>query len=112
MQHYLYLFFPDNYGKAGMAALVLQPDAKFDPVSVFKHVTNTLPNYACPRFIRLPEALEHTSTFKQKKTQLLQEAFDPEIVTDPLFFYHPTERKYVPLDKELYMNITKGVIRV
>ena len=95
-----------------MASLVLQPDVKFDPVAVFKHVNNNLPNYACPRFIRLPETLEHTPTFKQKKMKLVQEGFDPEVVKDPLFFYKSTAGQYIPLDTEVYTNIKKGVLRV
>ena len=95
-----------------MAAIILKPGAKFDPTETFKQVTNNLPGYACPRFIRLTESIEHTATFKQKKLRLVQEGFDPQLVTDSLFFYKSSEMQYIPLDKELHTNILNGVVRV
>ncbi|XP_033113801.1 very long-chain acyl-CoA synthetase-like [Anneissia japonica] len=99
-------------GKAGMAAIIMKSQCVINPEKLFHHVTKSLPNYACPRFIRLVTSMEHTCTFKQKKTQLVQEGFDPELVSDPLYFMDDVQQKYVTLDPALYLKITNGGLRL
>ena len=101
-----------HYGKAGMAALLLKPNMTFDPVATFNFVRSRLPDYACPRFLRLPSTLEHTSTFKQTKYKLVQESFDPRLVKDPLFFFDTVRKGYTRLDGEAYQKITSGDLRI
>ncbi|XP_033627951.1 very long-chain acyl-CoA synthetase-like [Asterias rubens] len=103
---------PGHYGKAGMAAILLYPNSTFDPVSTFKYVTSRLPNYACPRFLRLPISLEHTSTFKQTKSRLVQESFDPCLVKDPMFFFDVVKQQYSKLDESAYVKIIRGEVRI
>ncbi|XP_071944025.1 long-chain fatty acid transport protein 2-like [Antedon mediterranea] len=99
-------------GKAGMAAIIMKPQCAIDPERLFHHVTKSLPNYACPRFIRLMTSMEHTCTFKQKKTQLVQEGFDPELISDPLYFMDDLQQRYIRLDPSLYLKITNGGLRL
>ncbi len=78
---------PGVDGKAGMAAISLTPGATFDPVAFAEHVRSGLPGYAVPLFVRLTDHLEHTSTFKNMRTQLRTESFgdtgdDPVYVLD------------------------------
>ncbi|ETE63016.1 Long-chain fatty acid transport protein 3, partial [Ophiophagus hannah] len=49
------------------------------------HVAELLPPYAWPRFLRLQEQLEMTETFKQKRFRLVEEGFDPQRISDPLY---------------------------
>ncbi len=91
---------------------MLYPNTTFDPVSTFKYVTSRLPNYACPRFLRLPNSLEHTSTFKQTKSRLVQESFDPCLVKDPMFFFDVVKQQYSKLDETAYVKITRGEVRI
>lgn len=44
---------PGHEGRAGMAALVLRPPHALDLVQLYAHVSENLPPYAWPRFLRL-----------------------------------------------------------
>lgn len=61
---------PGCDGKAGMAAIVLADSETFDGAVLADHVRSELPAYARPLFVRVVEALEHTSTFKSRKVEL------------------------------------------
>ena len=74
---------PGADGKAGMAALVTE--AWFDLAAFRTHVSERLPAYARPLFVRLRGALDRTSTFKANKQQLQLDGFDPEKTDDPVF---------------------------
>ncbi|XP_071848393.1 long-chain fatty acid transport protein 2-like [Apostichopus japonicus] len=103
---------PGNYGKAGMVSIISKPDCTFDPKAFYKHVSEKLPNYAWPRFLRFPDTLEHTSTFKQTKLTLVQEGFDPTLVKDPLFVLDQKAENYIQLDSELYAKIQREELRL
>ncbi|KAG8012733.1 Very long-chain acyl-CoA synthetase, partial [Nibea albiflora] len=77
---------PGLEGRVGMAAVNLSEGQSFDSADVFKHVENLLPAYARPRFIRIRSSLDVTGTFKHVKTKLVEEGFDPNQITDPLYF--------------------------
>ncbi|NWI62208.1 S27A5 synthetase, partial [Todus mexicanus] len=53
-------------------------------------------------------ALEITGTFKQCKSNLVREGFDPALVRDPLFVRHDPKKSYVPLDASTYAAILDG----
>ena len=101
----------DAEGRAGMAALTLTPGKPFDFDGLADHVTRNLAVYARPRVIRILESADITSTFKQVKTRLKQEGFDPGIITDPLYFLDPVSGKYVELTRDLYTAIQSGRVR-
>ena len=97
---------PGYEGKAGMAALV--PGAAFDLDRLHAHVHARLAYFARPLFLRLQKAIDATSTFKQKKIDLVREGFDPAVVADPLFFDDVAAGRYVPLDASLREEILVG----
>ncbi|ETE63506.1 Very long-chain acyl-CoA synthetase, partial [Ophiophagus hannah] len=98
---------PGHEGKIGMAAIRLKEGKSFDGKQLYEHTKNYLPNYAIPHFIRIQEALEITGTFKQCKTQLVKEEFDPITITEPLFFLENSKKSFVPLTLEIYHSITE-----
>jgi len=105
---------PGTDGRAGMAALVA--DEGFDLAGLSAHLAGRLPDYARPLFLRLVDDLEATETFKQKKQGLIEQGFDPGVVTDPLYFADPEtkapeSRTYVRLDRTLFEAITAGQLR-
>ncbi len=97
-------------GRAGMAAVVTGTD--FDLAEFRDHLARCLPAYACPVFIRLSATLDSTETFKQKKQELMRSGFDPQRVTDPLFFREPASGDFRPLDADQYAKLLQGVIRL
>jgi fatty-acyl-CoA synthase len=99
---------PSADGRAGMAALV--PDAAFDFKIFHAHVRTHLPAYARPLFLRVCRSIETTETFKQKRTQLTQDGFDPNKVTDPL--YCDSGAAYEPLEASLFTRIAAGQMRL
>jgi fatty-acyl-CoA synthase len=101
---------PGTDGRAGMAALVIDPT--LDLNALHRHIEQSLPAYARPLFIRLQPFIEATGTFKQKKGDLVAAGFDPATTPDRIFFDHPKQRGYVPLDSRLYGEICGGQIRL
>ena len=102
---------PGCSGRAGMASLVVD-EAQFDPARVREAVHAGLPGYARPLFLRLTRAMEVTGTFKQKKSEAIQEGFDPRTVADTLMFDDPRHEAYVPLSPALHAEIVSGALRL
>src|SRR5579871_254161 len=90
-------------GRAGMTALVVS-DA-FDFQTFTDHLARRLPAYAHPLFIRVSGSLDSTETFKQKKHALARDGFDPDVVSDPLYFRDPKSGKYCRLDAQIFERI-------
>uniref|UniRef100_A0A667WMH1 long-chain-fatty-acid--CoA ligase n=1 Tax=Myripristis murdjan TaxID=586833 RepID=A0A667WMH1_9TELE len=103
---------PGHEGKAGMAAVLLKDGEKFDCIGVFKHLEKFLPAYARPRFIRIQNSLEITGTFKYMKVKLVEEGFDPNKITDPLYFLDEREGKYIPLTQEIFSSVITGKMKL
>lgn len=101
---------PGTEGRAGMAALVVEDG--FDLAAFAQHLAEQLPPYARPAFLRISEALETTSTFKQRKLDLVKEGFDPNAICDPLYVLHPEVNTYVPLGPALFSEIDQERIRL
>ena len=93
-----------------MAALVIEPT--LDLNALHRHIEQSLPSYARPLFLRLQPAIEATGTFKQKKAELVADGFDPATIHDQIFFDHPKQRGYVPLDSRLFGEICSGQLRL
>ena len=98
-------------GRAGMAALVTDPE-RFDLDALHAHVCANLPAYARPLFLRLQNQTDTTGTFKFRKVDLVKEGFDPSAISDPIWFDHPGEGRYVRLTPDLYEAILSGEQRV
>jgi fatty-acyl-CoA synthase len=95
----------DLDGKAGMAALVADPE--FDLAAFAKYVDEHLPSYARPVFLRLQQAIETTGTFKYRKVDLVGDGFDPTRTKDPLYFRDPN-KGYVKITKTVFAKIQAG----
>lgn len=101
---------PGSDGRAGMSAIVVNEG--FDIAGLAAHLAARLPDYARPLFVRISGELDATETFKQKKSQLAREGFDPNEIADPLFMAEPKSGAYVAFDWEAYGKILDGSIRL
>eukprot|EP01041_Mallomonas_annulata_P005136 gene5136-10265_t len=72
---------------------------------------NRIPPYARPVFVRIVRGeLLVTSTFKLCKTDLAKQSFDPyQCIGDKLFLYRIRSHSFIPLSKEIHMNILNGI---
>lgn len=100
---------PGNEGKAGMVA-IYDPENSMDLKELVGKLKKVLPDYAMPRFIRILSELSMTGTFKLKKKELQQEAFDIKKVKDPIYFLN--NDTYVRMTDEHYNNIVQEKIRL
>jgi fatty-acyl-CoA synthase len=94
---------PGAEGRAGMAALAVAPG--FDRDALHATLAERLPAYARPLFLRIVPHFAHTETFKQKKSLLADEGFDPDRIRDPL--YVDRDGRYQPLDREAFARICR-----
>jgi fatty-acyl-CoA synthase len=101
---------PGYDGRAGMAAIVCEHDCNLH--ALYAHLQQQLPDYARPLFLRIRKNLDVTTTFKQKKMELVKQGFDPSLTSDPLFFNDPAKRAFVPLDAALHERLLSGQIRL
>lgn len=101
---------PGADGRAGMAAVVCQKP--LDLHALHTHLTLRLPNYARPLFLRICPEADLTGTLKYSKTDLVKQGFDPHQSPDPLYFNHPVQREFVPLDLPTYSQVVTGAIRL
>lgn len=101
---------PGTDGRAGMSAIVVNEG--FDVAALPVHLSQRLPAYARPVFMRISRELDATETFKQKKGELAREGFDPGAISDPLFMLDPKTGAYVALDAKTYTQINEGTIRL
>lgn len=103
---------PEHEGKVGMASIILKPGQSLDLKSICEHCMAYLPMYSFPRFLRLQENMEVTGTFKQQKFRLVEQGFDPSVILDPLYFLDDSKKSYVPMTKDIYDKITKGLLKL
>ncbi|XP_041918154.1 very long-chain acyl-CoA synthetase isoform X3 [Alosa sapidissima] len=103
---------PGHEGRIGMAAITITKGKELDCKNMFSHVASYLPAYAQPRFIRIQNCVEVTGTFKQMKKTLVEEGFNPTLVTDPLFFLDDKDKSYVPMTEDIFQAIVCGNIKL
>jgi len=96
-------------GRAGMVAIVTGDE--FDLAAFHKHISERLPEYARPIFLRRCSKIEVTGTFKLQKQRLMREAYDPAAATDDLYLNDRAAQAYVPLDLALFERIRNGTVR-
>jgi fatty-acyl-CoA synthase len=101
---------PGADGRAGMAAIVV--DERFDLAQLRAHLTERLPEYARPLFLRILGAMEVTATFKHKKSHLTRAGYDPALTDEAIYFNDAGRGAFVRLDKTLYARIQSGRMRV
>ena len=97
-------------GRAGMAAIVAKDNLNL--TALHDYIAQQLPEYARPVFLRIRKDNDVTSTFKQKKINLVKEGFDPGRTADPIYFNDPQRKAFVLLDPTLYGDINAGRIRL
>ena len=101
---------PGAEGRAGMAAVVA--DGALNLAALWKHLTDCLPGYARPLFLRILAGLPATATFKQPKQDLVRAGFNPAATSDPVYFNDAEKGAFVRLDQELFNRLQKGQIRL
>ena len=101
---------PGAEGKAGMAALVIADDFRLERLPAF--LVENLPFFARPVFLRFQRQIETTSTFKQRKTDLQKDGFNPAVISDPLWARDAASGEYKPLTAALYQDICEGKVKI
>ena len=87
---------PEHEGRAGMAAVLMQPGHVFDPQAFYDLTLARLPRYAAPVFVRVTPAADLTSTFKLRKVDLQRQGYAPQFFSDPLFVRDESSASYQP----------------
>ena len=91
---------PNTEGRAGMAAIVID---KFFSLSAFQvMISQRLPAYARPMFLRVVQRIDRTATFKSQLSDLKKQSYDPKVISDPLYVSLNADEPYVPLGGHLY----------
>ncbi|TPX36688.1 hypothetical protein SmJEL517_g01381 [Synchytrium microbalum] len=97
---------PGKDGRAGMAAITAEPG--FDISGLGKHVSDRLPNYALPIWIRILEEVAVTATFKHQKTTLRNEGMDITKFKDVTYMFNFETKNYEIFDKKKYDEVVSG----
>ena len=104
---------PGADGRAGMALVVPQESAAFDPAAFYAYAERALPSYARPVFVRLAEQVDVTGNFKNRKSRLQAEGFDPEQAAPDAVWVRDDERRtYRAVDAGIYAEIDAGGLRL
>ncbi|KAL8606640.1 hypothetical protein ACOMHN_025739 [Nucella lapillus] len=91
---------PGHDGRAGMVALTLNEGERMTPEclkQVYKVCQDDLPSYARPLFLRILPESAVTSTFKQRKVELMAEGYDTDRVKADLYYLDSKASTYSPL---------------
>ena len=103
---------PGTNGRAGMATLVPQNEkAGIDLDRLHGFLTENLPTYAVPVFIRITDAIEKTGTFKYKKVDLRKLGYQLGRNKDRVFAWLPDTSGYSLLDQTAVNRIDNGDYR-
>ena len=100
---------PGTDGRAGMAAITTDGDVDYD--GLYAWLSEHLPKYAIPLFIREQKEAETTGTFKYRKVELVKEGFDPNTVSEPIWYFDPDSGKYEPLTPDAYETLRSGAVK-
>lgn len=103
---------PHTDGRAGMAAIVMQPGKAFDGMRMARELLQALPAYAVPLIVRIVKAQDTTSTFKIRKVELKRQGFDPAAIHAPLFVLLNRDRGYEALSTRTYSRILRGALKL
>ncbi len=103
---------PDTNGRAGMASICLDvAHDSFDFKNLYKELADQMPAYAVPVFLRIREQMETTGTFKHKKSDLKDESYKLDKVSDPIYVLLPGAQEYVRVTPEIQKGIDEGQYR-
>lgn len=101
---------PNADGRAGMASIVTA--GNLDLAGLHADVTDALPHYARPVFLRVSEESDTTGTFKFKKTNLVKDGFNPDVTSDALYVANPKTGVYEAITADVYAAIMNGDMRL
>ena len=87
---------PGHEGRAGMAAVLMQPGCDFDPQALYHLTEARLPRYAAPVFVRVTRSADLTASFKLRKVDLQRQGYCPARCSDPLYIRDESAGTYVP----------------
>ena len=65
-----------------------------------------------PIILRIKREIEITGTFKHKKVDLVKEGYNPQDVSDPLFFIDDKNENYTNLDFSFYEKLINKDIKL
>jgi fatty-acyl-CoA synthase len=85
---------PGQDGRAGMAAITVKPGEQADLGELAGWVLEQLPAYAVPLYVRMPDYLDTTATFKYNKVKLKREGIETHHFDDALFVLNWATRRY------------------
>ena len=101
---------PEMDGHAGMAAIVV--DERFEISNLATVLSQNLPSYALPLFIRIQPEIEITGTYKHRKLDLVREGFNPDAVSVPVYWLRPGSGHYEKLSRDNFAAIAEGKVRL
>ena len=84
---------------------IVDPEETLDVTDLASALSKYLPPYALPIFIRMLKDIDKTGTFKLKKLNLQKEGYNPSTIQDKIFFLDSKNKKYIPLNQQLYEDI-------
>ncbi len=96
---------PGHEGRAGMAAVLMQPGQAFDADALYALTQERLPRYAAPLFVRVSAAADLTTTFKLRKVDLQRQGYCPQACQDPLYLRDEQAGTYRPYSAELLQRL-------
>lgn len=99
---------PGHGGRAGMAALVMNDGAQFEPKAFWDMAIARLPRYAAPQFVRLMDTPDMTGNYKLRKVDLQKQGYDSRQTSDPLFVRNDKLQTYVPLTATAVEEALRG----
>ena len=100
---------PGTDGRAGMAAITSAGEIDYD--GLYGWLAERLPKYAIPLFIRVQKEAETTGTFKYRKVELVKEGFDPNEISEPIWYVDPDAGKYEPLTPDAFETLQSGAVK-
>jgi len=103
---------PNTDGKAGMATIQLEKNLNFELDHFSRFVTENLPPYAIPVFLRIKDEVEFTGTHKLRKVNLRKQGYNIEKFNEPVFFWNNSAKKYKAFNKIDYQNLLNNTLKV
>ncbi|HZZ40264.1 MAG TPA: long-chain-acyl-CoA synthetase [Acidobacteriaceae bacterium] len=101
---------PGAEGRVGMAALTVE--GRPELARLREYMAASLASYARPAFLRFRENCDVTGTFKYSKAELVKQGYNPEVMSDALYFDNPETQTLRSLDRSIYDRIQAGNVRL
>ena len=102
---------PGTEGKAGMASLMVESTSGIDINDVSEFVSDSLPKYSVPVFLRIVETLALTGSYKITKVGLKRDEYDIGKIKDKVYCWNVSDKKYIPFDTDLYEQVKAGKLK-